>query len=542
MTATKLKSATPPSSSMLNSDALSTITNYNIIEEIGRGGMATVYKAWQPSLSRTVALKVLPPYFAHDEELVIRFRREAHAVAKLRHSHIVQVFDFHQEEQFFYLAMEYIGGGSLQSKLEKHGRLAPSEATKIIRQVAEGLHHAHTKGFIHRDIKPSNILISEDGDAVITDFGIVKALKSTKLTKTSDGGIGTSEYMSPEQAKGEKVDPTTDLYSLGVVLYESLIGTTPFNGESALGVANRHINDKPARPSELNDKITPEQDEVILKLLSKKPTDRYSSALELVGVLNSLEFAAADNIEAPGSPHKSGPKATLIRRVTRVAARLPRLEKPPRKSQEAKDDSQTKKTGRLKISWSSAIAALLIIGLAGIVGFLGGYLVFPAPAPVLTVDRVEPKEDTTSQVKKATVAKTPTLNGVKVTPAEALINVDETLTLEAQGLFSDGSRKDVAILWSLSDSSIAGINDDGQLKATKAGTITVEAKAGEFFGTARIEIVEKPEESSEESAAPVAEPVVAPVKRYRPRPLQKPAPEPAPVLPEPAPSIPLEIN
>lgn len=536
---------------MLNSDVLSAITNYNIIEEIGRGGMATVYKAWQPSLSRTVALKVLPPYFAHDEELVIRFRREAHAVAKLRHSHIVQVFDFHQEEQFFYLAMEYVGGGSLQGRLEKDGRLAPAEATKIIRQVAEGLHHAHTKGFIHRDIKPSNILISEEGDAVITDFGIVKALKSTKLTKTSDGGIGTSEYMSPEQAKGEKVDPTTDLYSLGVVLYEALIGTTPFNGESALGVANRHINDKPARPSELNNKITPEQDEVILKLLSKKPTDRYSSALELVAVLNSLEFDAADNIEAPGSPHKSGPKATLIRRVTRVAARLPRRglsdsfpdqKKTPPKSQEAKDDSPTNKTGGLKISWPSAIAALLIIGLAGIAGFLGGYLVFPAPTPVLTVDKVEPKEDTTPQIRKAALSKTPTLNAVKVTPAEALINVDETLTLEAQGLFTDGSRKDVAIAWSLSDSSIAGIDDKGQLIATRAGTITVEAKAGEFFGTARIEIVEKPEALTDESATPVAEPVVAPVKRYKPRPIQKPVSEPTPVLPEPAPSIPLEIN
>lgn len=301
------------------------IKNYKLIEEIGRGGMATVYKAWQPSLSRTVALKVLPPYFAHDEELLMRFRHEARAVAKLRHPHIVQVFDFHQEDDWFYLAMEFIGGGSLQDTLGREGRLSRKAAIGIAVQVAEGLHHAHGKGFIHRDIKPSNILLSEDGEAVITDFGIVKAVEGTRVTKSVYGGMGTCEYMSPEQSKGDAVSRSSDLYSLGVVLYESLTGRPPFAGESPMAVMHSQIYDEPAPPSQTNQNVTPELEDIVLRLLAKDAAGRFQSGLELVAALNAIEAGTGDGRESvskgkPGNTVEDPVgRVTLVRRETRIA-------------------------------------------------------------------------------------------------------------------------------------------------------------------------------------------------------------------------------
>jgi len=265
------------------------VPRYEIIEELGRGGMATVYKARQPSLGRFIAIKVLPPYFAHDEEFVQRFKREALAVAKLRHPNIVQVYNFHQEGDLFYLAMEYIEGGSLAQLMENEGPLSLELSASIVKQTAAALDHAHKKGFIHRDIKPSNILLTADRQAVLTDFGITKAMDATRLTKTTFGG-GTSEYMPPEQAKGDPVDGRSDFYSLGVVFYEMLAGRCPFEGGNPLSVIHSQVYDAPPKPREFNAAIPAPVEAIILKLLAKEPAARFKNGLELAAKLAQIDF------------------------------------------------------------------------------------------------------------------------------------------------------------------------------------------------------------------------------------------------------------
>ncbi|MDP1809205.1 MAG: protein kinase [Actinomycetota bacterium] len=417
------------------------IKNYQIIEEIGRGGMATVYKAWQPSLSRDVALKILPPYFAHDEELLLRFRHEAKAVAKLRHPHIVQVFDLHQEGDWFYLAMEYVAGGSLQQKLARAGRLEPGVALKLIAQVAEGLHHAHEKGFVHRDIKPSNILITEEGQAVITDFGIVKALEGTGFTKTAQGGMGTSEYMSPEQAKGEAVGRRSDLYSLGVVLYEALVGGPPFAGESPLAVMHSQIYDQPAKPSDRNPNISIAVEEIIMKLLAKEPTERFASGLEVVAALTS---AAGADLEAPGVGEAGRPafdRPTLVRRDTRIAKApeirakvLPRPrveEKIPVEDRPMSGRSRQSASLRRRSPIGLLLLAALILSVSWLAGFVVSYTYIwlpasvaagvkpPAPPKNRPAGRARPAkaEESTATAPAASTSSPTTAQPAPITPA-----------------------------------------------------------------------------------------------------------------------------
>lgn len=266
------------------------VSDYEVIEEIGRGGMATVYKALQPSLNRFVALKVLPSHFAHDPEFVTRFRREALAVAKLRHPNIVQVYNFHEEDGLFYLAMEYVEGGSLFDLMKKAGPLPLKFTAEITGQVAAALHHAHQKGFIHRDIKPSNILLTAERQAVLTDFGITKAVEGTKLTKTANFSGGTSEYISPEQAKGIAVDGRSDLYSLGIVWYEMVTGHCPFEKGNPFAVIHSQIYDEPPKPTAYNPEISEDTEKTILKLLEKDPDQRYRNGKQLIADINKLDL------------------------------------------------------------------------------------------------------------------------------------------------------------------------------------------------------------------------------------------------------------
>ncbi|MCJ7681017.1 MAG: serine/threonine protein kinase, partial [Candidatus Aminicenantes bacterium] len=197
----------------MSTDQRKMIGNYEIVGELGRGGMGVVYKAIQPSLNREVALKVLPPYFAQDKELVERFFREARAAANLKHPKIVTVYDFGQDEETFYFAMELLEGESLEDLIKKNGAFSLSETEDIISQVADALGYAHKRHIVHRDIKPGNIIINDRGDAILTDFGIAKAAYDTNLTQTGTS-VGSPEFMSPEQVQGVKVDSRSDLYSL----------------------------------------------------------------------------------------------------------------------------------------------------------------------------------------------------------------------------------------------------------------------------------------------------------------------------------------
>lgn len=252
--------------------------------------MATVYRALQPSLNRHVAIKVLPPYFQHDKEFVDRFKQEALAIAKLRHSNIIQIYTFFQENDLLCLVMEYVEGGSLYQLMQNGPPVTAETAIRITKEVASALDHAHSRGFIHRDIKPGNILLSGEQTAIVTDFGVAKVLDGSQYTKTSAFGIGTAQYMSPEQINGPEVGPASDLYSLGILLYEMITGKVPFDGDSTLSVAYSQIHEEPVSPRELAPETPKDIERLILQMLDKKP-DARPAAGQIIKTLEKIERA-----------------------------------------------------------------------------------------------------------------------------------------------------------------------------------------------------------------------------------------------------------
>src|ERR1700692_1247510 len=218
-----------------------TLGQFRVVERIGAGGMATVFKAYQPALDRYVAVKVLPAYHARDPIFVQRFFREARSVAKLAHPNIVQIHDFGEQDNITFIVMEYVDGGTLKDRLKKP--LPPAEAIDFTIQAAEGLDCAHNNGIIHRDVKPANMLIRKDGHLLLSDFGIAKILEGTTNLTRAGTGIGTPQYMSPEQGTGQAVDRRSDIYLLGIVLFHMLTGKVPFNADSPISITVKHLNE-----------------------------------------------------------------------------------------------------------------------------------------------------------------------------------------------------------------------------------------------------------------------------------------------------------
>src|SRR3712207_1417464 len=254
---------------------------YALGELLGGGGMANVYLARDEVLGRDVALKVLRGHYANDENFVERFRREAKNAAALNHPDIVQVYDQgHTEDGTYYIAMEYVPGGTLKERIKQEGPLDPGEAAGVASRVADALAAAHARGIVHRDIKPQNVLLSASGEAKVGDFGIARAASASTMTETSSI-MGTAAYMSPEQVRGERVGPASDLYSLGVVLYEMLAGEPPYAADNPLATAMKHLDEPPRRPGEVNPSVPEGLDALTAKLLSKRPEDRHASAAEL---------------------------------------------------------------------------------------------------------------------------------------------------------------------------------------------------------------------------------------------------------------------
>lgn len=273
---------------------------YRIVRPLGSGGMADVYLAHDSVLDRDVALKVMSGRYAEDEEFVERFRREAQSAAALSHANIVSIYDRGvSEDGTYYIAMEYLSGGTLKDRILKRGALPPRTAAAVALQIAEALQAAHKSGVIHRDIKPHNILITDSGDLKVTDFGIARAASSSTMTRTGLI-LGTAHYISPEQAMGEHVGPASDLYSLGVVLYEMLTGELPYDADTPIGIAMKHVNGHLRPPNEINPRIGAGLNAVTMRLLAKDPMDRYASAAELIDdlerVIGGLEPASATTL------------------------------------------------------------------------------------------------------------------------------------------------------------------------------------------------------------------------------------------------------
>ena len=248
---------------------------------LGAGGMAEVFLAHDRLLDRDLALKILRDEYAKDEGFVGRFRKEARSAAALSHPNVVQVYDQGcAEDGRHYITMEYVPGGSLRDLTLERGVLDPAEAARLASQVAEALGAAHERGIVHRDIKPQNVLLDEAGDAKVADFGIAVAASRTSTSGTNQV-FGTATYMSPEQAMGEQVGPASDLYSLGVVLYEMLTGSVPFEAEGALATAMKHVTEQPLSPRDRDPSVPEAMDALVMGLLAKNPEDRYQSAAHL---------------------------------------------------------------------------------------------------------------------------------------------------------------------------------------------------------------------------------------------------------------------
>lgn len=280
-----------------------TLGQYRIIEQIGLGGMATVYKAYQPALERYVAIKVLPAYYAHEPGFAERFTREARAVAKLTHPHVLPIYDFGQESGLSYIVMQCVDAGTLKDMLGQP--ISLMSAADIIEQIADALDYAHEQGIIHRDVKPSNVLMDRGRWVLLSDFGLAKMVEGSVQLTGSGVGVGTPTYMAPEQGQGLTVDRRADIYSLGIILYEMVTGRVPFEAETPMAIVVKHITEPLPLPRTLNPDLPESVERIIMKALPKNPDDRYETAGKMAAALRKV-VAGMDTAVAGAVPSPPG--------------------------------------------------------------------------------------------------------------------------------------------------------------------------------------------------------------------------------------------
>ena len=346
---------------------------YKIIEEVGRGGFAAVYKAVDTTLDRTVALKFLAPHLLWDPTFVQRFQREAKVAANLDHPNIVTIYEVSQVEGVYFIAMQFLEGRTLSQVLEAEGALPVSQVQAIIEQVASALDYAHARGFVHRDIKPSNIIVASDGKVTLTDFGLVKAGEGTKLS-TTGMVFGTPEYMSPEQAEGKVLDAQSDVYSLGVVLFEMLAGQAPFVADTTPAVMYKHVNEPPPLeelPSDLPQGVVA----VVEKALAKKREARYQSAGEMARALEEATEARVKVTPIPPEPEVPVPPPVVKKPIPLV--------KPAAVAEERVKPPTVRPAPKAVPKKALGVGALLAGGLVllAIVGIIIFAIYWPLPTP-----------------------------------------------------------------------------------------------------------------------------------------------------------------
>lgn len=353
-------------------------SRYVLEERLGKGGMGQVWRALDQRLQRTVAIKIMAPQFTEQPEFLVRFLREAQSIARISHPNVVSVLDFGEEGDSPLLVMEYVPGKSLGEMTGEP--MEPHRAVAVVAQAADAAGAAHAQGIVHRDIKPSNIVLSEDGRAKLVDFGIASLKDVDRITQTGTT-IGSPHYISPEQASGEKATPASDVYSLGVVLFELLTGEKPFDAESVAGVAMAHIEQEPRPPSELVPGLDPKLDQIVLKAMSKQPSQRYADGRELAEALGPGSAARTTVVPAQAA---AGSQTLVMAPSKDVIS----YESPP-------DDDEAS-------PWKAALIGLLI-GLAVLALMLVAYAALageddPADNSTPTEEVTTPSDDDTAPV------------------------------------------------------------------------------------------------------------------------------------------------
>lgn len=334
-----------------------TLGPYRIIEQVGEGGMATVYKAFQASMDRYVALKILPEHYARDGKFVERFIREARTIARLEHQNILPVYDFGEENGITYMAMRFMEGGTLKEVLSS-ARLTYDDISHILGGICAALDYAHRHGVVHRDVKPANVMIDREGGVYLTDFGIAKVLEGTSELTATGAAIGTPAYMAPEQSMGMDVDARTDIYAVGVILYELLTGTPPYRADTPMAVALAHIHEPLPLPHEREPNIPEVVERVVLKSLSKEAEGRYQSAAELADAFNA---AVAESGVDRGQTTLGGLATSAYDARTRDAIPVENL--PPSQLETlAMHAEEPRRKGVPGWVWIAGLAVIIVIG------------------------------------------------------------------------------------------------------------------------------------------------------------------------------------
>lgn len=351
---------------------------YELIEKIGEGGMAVVYKAKDRLLNRYVAIKILRPEFTQDEQFLESFKRESQAAAGLQHPNIVSIYDVGRTGNINFIVMELVDGRPLSDLIKEKGRLDYKTTIDIAQQMASALSIAHKHQIIHRDVKPHNIMITSDGVAKLTDFGIARAVSNATMVADTSKIIGSVHYFSPEQARGAYVDERSDIYSLGIVMFEMLTGRVPFDGETPVEVALKHINEDVPSPAKLVPGIPPALDKIVLKATDKYQTERYKSVDEMLEALKNVEFVTqmvGDRVFAAESEPKPRRDESLVAPV--MSSRREDRDQEmviapanPRKPKAKSDDKKKKK--RAIIIGVAAAAILALFGILFVSGVIGG--------------------------------------------------------------------------------------------------------------------------------------------------------------------------
>jgi serine/threonine protein kinase len=438
---------------------------YQILEQIGEGGMATVYKAYQPSMDRNVAIKVLPSQLAESAEFAKRFQQEARIIAKLEHPHILPVFDYGESEGITYLVMRYLEAGTLRDKMELGRPLPLDEIDRLFTQLADALGYAHSFGIIHRDLKPSNALIDSQGNLFLTDFGIAKLLESAspRLTQT-DAIMGTPAYISPEQAQAAKVDQRSDIYSLGIILYEMVTGRVPFVAETPLAVILKHVSDPLPLPSTLKPDIPEAIEKVVLKALAKHPEDRFAAVAEFSAAWKRALDETRSTRRAPEAAPASISSAETVHDETRGT-------RPPPTYGTPVPASKAESASRGWAGWVAGclvgLCALLVIGGGAVYVFNQGGLANPNPTQAPPPTQVV--------LPSPTTAPSPTTEPLILPIGETLLEDD----------FSDSS------IWGILDEATASVQYNAnslRMRVFRENWIVWSTPGGEYYQSLHAEV------------------------------------------------------